>query len=272
MRDLPQPPNPIRASGGPAKDCGSHRREPYIWNLRDEAPGTLEEIFAAEDSRPQNLVLYEIRKDDGFRKCWEAIGAPGDPYDLIQAVTSCISCHLKPLDRVADHRRELCLVARRAEAAAKALEELATAINRGRDGWTLRLNEAGLPDPTDARTIANLRNLATGLDDMLARGALSDRGGRSKMVAFERLIRDLAGVFQRATGRPAAVTRDHHRPEGYSGRYWDFVEIVRPIATAIIETSGAGSLRQPATEPARGKFIESVLKKARTEKTRAASP
>jgi hypothetical protein len=41
--------------------------------------------------------------------------------------------------------------------------------------------------------------------------------------------------------------------------------------TVIIETSGAGSLAQPASEVARGKFIEEVLKKVRTEKTRVAS-
>jgi hypothetical protein len=55
----------------------------YVWTLPDEEPGALEEIFAAEDGRRQNLVLYEIRKVDGFCECWEAIGTPGDPYDLI---------------------------------------------------------------------------------------------------------------------------------------------------------------------------------------------
>jgi hypothetical protein len=90
------------------------------------------------------------------------------------------------------------ILARRAEAAAKALEELSSAINRNRsrDGWSWRFREAGFADPTDPRTIADLRNMAAGLDGMLARGALKEAGGRSKMAAFERLIRDLARIFE----------------------------------------------------------------------------
>ena len=49
----------------------------------------------------------------------------------------------------------------------------------------------GSDRPTD-----HLRNMAAGLDGMLARGALKEAGGRSKMAAFERLIRDLARIFE----------------------------------------------------------------------------
>ena len=38
--------------------------------------------------------------------------------------------------------------------------------------------------------------MAAGLDGMLARCALKEAGGRSKMAAFERLIRDLARIFE----------------------------------------------------------------------------
>jgi hypothetical protein len=243
-----------------------------VWTLPHEEPGTLEEIFAAEDGRRQNLVLYEIRKVDGFRKCWEAIGTPGDPYDLILAVMFCINVHLRALPRLADFRCGLRIVARRADEAAKALEELGTAVDKvGREAWSYRLEAAGLPDVTDPRTIADLRHIAAHLDGVSARRAFRDTGGRLKMAAFEELVRGLARIFEHATGRRATITRDHHRSGGYSGRFWDFVEIVRPIMTVIIETSGAGSLAQPASEVARGKFIEEVLKKVRTEKTRVAS-
>jgi hypothetical protein len=251
-----------RKNGGAAKGSAGG----YVWRLPDEAPGTLDEIFDAEDSRAQNLVLYQIRKVDGFRRCWEAIGATGNPYELIGAVMICINAHLHPRSRIADHRRRMRLTAKRAHTVATAQEFSSTLGQFEREAWLWRLKDLGLTYPTDPRIVADLRNLAAGLDSMLARGALMDRGGRSKMAAFELLIRHLARVFERAAGRPATVTRDHHRTEGYSGRFWDFVEVVRPIAADIIETSGAGLLTQPATEYARGKYIEEVLKSVRTEK------
>ena len=239
----------------------------HVWHLPGERPGTLEEIFAAEDSRRQNLALVEIRKVDGFRKCSEVAGAPVDPYDLILAVMVCISFHLHPLDRRSHHRRELRLLSQAAEKAAKALEELATAISQsGRQAWEWRLCEAGFSDPTDPRLISHLRDLSAGLDYSLAQG-FKDRGGRSRMMAFEQLVRNLARIFERTTGQPATLTRDHFRVVGYSGRFWDFVEIIRPITAAIIETSGTGPLEQPASEIAHGRFIEKVLEKVRTEKT-----
>jgi hypothetical protein len=232
---------------------------PHVWNLPDEAPGTLGEIFDAEDSRAQSLILYQIRKVDGFRRCWQAIGATGDPYELIGAVMICIDTHLHPRIRGADHRRRMRLIAERAHTAATPQEFSSTLDQTEREAWLWRVKDLGLTYPTDPRIAADLRNLAAGLDRMLT-SALLDRGGRPKMAAFERLIKELAHIFQRATGRRAALTRNHHRAEGYSGRFWNFVEIVRPITAAIIETSGAGLLAQPTTAYARGKYIEEVLK------------
>ena len=239
----------------------------YVWKLPYEAPGTLCEIFATEDSRRQNLVLYAFRKVDGFRRCWEAIGKPGDPYDLIGAVMTCISWHLGPLPRRADYRRQLRLTAKRAESAAVALEALSSVIGMNRDGWLLRLKNASLPDPTDPKTIEDLRNMASGLQRMLERGAFEDRGSRPKMMAFRQLIQSLARIFADVTGHRAAVTYDPYR-QGYGGKFWDFVEIVRPIAAELIATSGR-PIAQPATDLARGKFIERTLAAAAMDKTPA---
>jgi hypothetical protein len=240
----------------------------YVWSLPDEKPGTLKEIFDAEDSRRANLALVEISKLDGFRACSEIAGAPVDPDDLLLAVMGCINIHLHPLGRLADYRRELRKIARCAEDAAKALERLATAIEEsGRENWVRRFSLTGAPDPTDRPLISELHDIAS----VLPPGAFKDKGGRRKMRAFEYLIRRLARAFEAATGRRATLTRHHYRSSRYSGRFWNFVEIIRPVAASIIETSGAGSLAQPGTEVARGKFIEDVLKKARTEKTRVAS-
>jgi hypothetical protein len=171
----------------------------------------------------------------------------------------CISWHLAPLDRLADHRRKLRLSAKHAEAAAAALEAFSSVI--ARDGWMLRLKNAALPDPSDPRIIEELRNTAAGLRRMLERGAFEDQGGRPNMMAFKRLIQSLARIFEDATGRPAAVTYDHYRP-GYKGRFWNLVEIVRPIAAELIATSGR-PIAQPKTHLARGKFIERTLAGAR---------
>jgi hypothetical protein len=245
--------------------------ESYVWRLPNEAPGTLAEIFAAEDSRRANLLLYELQKANAFRRCSEAIGVAVDPYELILAMMNCIGCHLNPLDRPADYRSRMRILARCARAAAAALDELSSSLNRTRLGWSVRFKLSGLPDPTNPEIIKDLYSLAAGLESMLAGGAFKDRGGAPKMWAFEVLIRALARIFENVTGRRAAITRDEYRGPGYGGKFWDLVEIVRPVVAAIIETSGAGPFRQPLTEGARGKFIEQALKRFRTEKTRAAS-
>ncbi len=241
-------------------------QNPFVWELPDEAPGTLFEIFAAEDSRRQNLVQSELKKANVFRRCSEAIGASFDPYDLILAVMSCIGWHLRPVVRAADHRRGLQDLAKRARAAAVALEDLSLST-KDRIGWSARLKLSGLPDPTHPAIIKDLRDLASGLEGMLAKGAFKDRGGRPKMMAFEHLVRNLAHIFERSTGRPATVTRDQ---EGYSGQFWEFVGIVLPVAAVIIETSGAGPFAQPSTAITRGRYIEAL--RARTGKTPAGAP
>ena len=240
----------------------------HVWKLPDEKPGTLAEIFASEDSRRQNLVLHELKRANAFRRCAEPIGVAVDPYDLILAVMGCINWHLNPLYRPADHRRELKTFARRVRVAATALNELSSVLDQqGRLGWSARLELSGLPDPTNPQIVKDLFNLATGIEGTLARGAFKDRGGRSKMRAFEHLILRLARIFEDATGRRAAITRDHYRDAGYSGRFWEFVEIVRPVAASIIETSGEGSLEQPISELGRGKYVEEALRLLRTEKS-----
>lgn len=252
---------------------GPQAAEAHVWELPDEKPGTLEEIFGAEDGRRGHLIFSEISKRDGFRMCWQAIRKSGDPDDLVLAVMACINVHLHPQERHASIRRGLQIAACRAEEAAKALEALATVLSRdARERWVWHYSVAGLPDPTDPRLAASLGDMVTVFfKDLLTSGAFKDQGGRSKMAAFRVLVRRLARVFEQATGSRATVTRNHHKPEGYGGRFLDLVEIVRPIAAAIIETSKAGSLAHPATKAARGKFIEEVLKKRRTEKTRSVS-
>jgi hypothetical protein len=239
-----------------------------VWEIPDEEPGTLVELFAAEDSRGQNLVLYAVRDADAFRRSTEAINATVDPNELILAVQTCISLHLNPIGRLADQRRRLRCTAERARTAAAPQEFLTSLGEIERQAWLWRLTDLGLSYPDDPHIMADLRNMAAGLDDMCARGALLDRGGRSKYLAFGRLISDLARIFETATGRAAAITRNHYRSGGYSGRFWNLVEVIRPIAAAIIEVSGAGSLAFPANEPARGRYIESLLA---AQKARAAT-
>ncbi len=226
--------------------------------------------YSQRSSGPGLLVYYALRDTNAFRRSAEAVGAAVDPHELILAVDTCIGLHLNPIGRLADQRRRMRLTADRARTATAPQEFLASLDEIERQAWLWRLTDLGLSYPDDLRIMADLRNMAAGLDGMLARGALLDVGGRSKYLAFGRLISDLARIFETATRRPAAVTRDHHRPGGYSGRYWDFVEIIRPAPAAIVEASGAGSLVFPANEPARGRYIENLLAAARVQKARAA--
>jgi hypothetical protein len=139
-----------------------------------------------------------------------------------------------------------------------------------RTAWLCRLKDLGLSDPADPRVIRDLANLAAGLDSMLARGAFLDRGSRPKMAAFGRLIQDLARIFERTTGQRAGLSYYQYAdPPRYEGRFWDLVEIVRPVAAAIIAKSGCPHLAEPKRDFARGKFIERALAEAHIDKTPA---
>lgn len=243
-----------------------------VWEIPDEEPGTLAEIFAAEDSGRQNLVLYALRDANAFRRSAEAIGKPVDPYEVILAVMACINEHLFWPAHFDEHRRWLRSRRPQLRRFAKHIRTMAAALERSSKsiddiGWWLRPPEG----PDFAVVLSDLRRFADGIDRRLDSGAFKDREGRPRMLAFGRLIRDLASVFERAVGRSATMTRDHYRPEGYGGRFWNFVEIVRPVAAAIIEQSQAGVLAEPATGPARGKYIEETIGRARSEKGRAGS-
>jgi hypothetical protein len=237
-----------------------------VWELPGEPPGTLAEIFSAEDSRRNNLILYELRKVDAFGRCWEAIGAKGDGYALIWAIVTCINVHLRVPYGDAEFCRDLKETSRSAERVAAALEELKTTTERiGTAGFLAGLKEMGFPDITDPKLAKYLRQMATGLRELAARDAFKTSGGRPQMRAFRHLVDKLARLFEDATQRYPSLTHDENRPGGYGGRFWEFVEVVRPIVVEILERSGS-QLSQPSTPGARGKFIEGVLKKYRTKK------
>jgi hypothetical protein len=241
----------------------------YVWELPDEVPGTLEEIFAAEDSRCSNLIIYEFRSVDGFRKCWEAIGVPGDPYDLIGAVRRCIGWHLKPIIRQIDYQNSLRDRVRYTKVATTALEKLSLSINNSSRIGLLSINNARNSDSTVSHTIEYLKTMTITLDSILAK-SLKNKGGRPKKVAFRQLILGLAGAFEGATGNRPTITRNHHVEGGYGGKFWNLVEVVLPIVNKIIQTSRASSLDKPASDGARGKYIEELLREREPRKPLAA--
>jgi hypothetical protein len=248
---------------------GEAPKELYVWHLPNEKPGTLIEIFQAEDSRRQNLILDildELKKADAFRKCSDVIGALVDPYDLILALVIGIDCHLSPRPRLS-LRLRLQRNAECARAAACALENLSLSIDEcGREGWNLRTELWILADPTERKTIESLRKVAAGIDHMLKRDEWISKGGRPRLKVFRRLIIELAGTFERATGRKATVTRTAYKNEGYSGHFLEFVNILYPIVVGVIEISGVGPFEQSA-DP--GKFIEDTLRERRKTRARA---
>jgi hypothetical protein len=95
----------------------------HVWRLPNEPPGTLVEIFTAEDSRRSNVILYALKEADAFQKCSEVIGR-FDPYDLIMSLGLGIACHLSPLRTPSSLKGNNRRTAKYARAAAEALENL----------------------------------------------------------------------------------------------------------------------------------------------------
>jgi hypothetical protein len=100
------------------------------------------------------------------------------------------------------------------------------------------------------RIASNLDNLSNVASTMARR--IVDEGGATKMLAFSFLIRDLAGAYQNATGRPAKVTWNAHR-NCFEGRFVNLVEAVLPAVCALAGT--APPIRIPKSPRARGKYI-----------------
>jgi hypothetical protein len=274
------------------------RTKLHIWSLQNEAPGTLIEIFAAEDSRRQNLVLEALKEANAFQKCSDIIGAfdSHEPapaakahtaealvanrrlfftYDLISAVGSGIACHLGPKPRPSSFGHNNRRTAKFAREAATALENLSASFKElGGPGWGAP-ELWGFPDPTDERTIKSLRNLADGLDGIFDRGTykediFTDTGGRPKKIAFQRLIAELAGAFERATGKRATIWKNHQKASGYDSAFLKFVEVVLPVVRSIIQKSGVDPLDEPISSN-RGEFINSLLMARRRRKTPTAA-
>jgi hypothetical protein len=146
------------------------------------------------------------------------------------------------------------LVERRAAAAATALQQLSEALDQ--TVFHDLLPESSLTAPSALHGLAAFARQAAGI--------LKDKGGRSRMAAFDLFIRLLADTFGRAAGCPAGLTWSEHR-SCYQGRFWELIEHVLPRAKMI-----AGDGFAPAGDIARGRQVQRVL--TRMDKTPPPAP
>jgi hypothetical protein len=169
----------------------------------------------------------------------------------------CIFLHAPPPRRISEIRAELILVGKYAAATADALRQLSTAISKSVLQDALFEALPGVAELIAPSALDHLRALAGIAEHFGERWRGKDRGGPTKMYAFDSLVRLLADAFARATGHRASLTYDAHQDK-YTGKFWDLVETVLPKVGAIAEQGGR-SLAQPSNRGARGTFIQRVL-------------
>jgi len=238
--------------------------------LSDTQRSVVAQLHSSDELRPvREAIKAELMAINENCEWAIRVGSPRIDFrsDLVEAVCVCVL--MARQKRTSELRRELTRLSQRAQAAAAALDRLRDAITSvAADHRDLLFDELRLGDTTDSdwvlATIApapelvqQWRRLASGAQRL--GNSLKDRGGPQPFLGFKLLVLGLADAFGRATNRPAAITWDAHR-ERYRGRFWDLVELVRPIAGAIATRRGT-PLPQPATDQARGKFIERVLQR-----------
>jgi hypothetical protein len=81
-------------------------------------------------------------------------------------------------------------------------------------------------------------------------------GGAPKMIAFEILVRRLAAIFEKFTGRAAKVTWNAYERR-YDGKFVNLVEAVLPMTVECAKQLGT-EMPYPRTHLARGKYIFKV--------------
>jgi hypothetical protein len=164
------------------------------------------ESFRERGWQAANLVRAEIVRVNGFARCWNAIGAQGDHWDLVNAIGGLVDRQLRGRPpRPGAFKRDLLLQAKNARAAATAIQAFLPAAGCGPQRWVTLHSQ-----------IERLNSAADWWERTAA--TLTDPGGPRGMGPFKGLILDLATMFERATGKPATLTYDQYLP-GYKGRF-----------------------------------------------------
>jgi hypothetical protein len=230
--------------------------------LSDAARAALAELFGIPEFRDAWASILCVFSESELQGCERAIGLdrpnPEFRAGIVDAVAFCIWLHAIRPRRYSEIREEFILVAKRAEAAALALQQLSAALDPSSRNLLLEpladvfatLIAPSAPD--------HLRELAATAKRFAESLRGRDQGGAARMHAFAVLIRLLADAFTRATGDGGEITYSPYR-ERYEGRFWNLVEAVLSKVETIAEQGGR-RLARPATKGARGKYIERVLR------------
>jgi hypothetical protein len=228
--------------------------------LSESARTALTKLFSIpEVADAQALTLNAVSTSE-LEQCERVIGldyaSPQFRAGVAEAVTTCILTHFARLRRTSEICGELVIVNKRAEAAAMALQQLATALDQAAL-QDLLLERLGATDLISPLVVSRLRDLAASAAQFADLCRARDKGGAPRMYAFSLLVTMLASAFNEATGRRAALTYNHHHGR-YEGPFWNLLSTVLPKVSLIAEQSGR-RLAQPSTADARGKYIARVL-------------
>jgi hypothetical protein len=194
---------------------------------------------------------------------------PQFEQDLVDAFQWCHWMHLEATHhkRISDIRKELLRVKRGAMEAESSLSRLRDALNelppRYRellDGSLESVAKVAVSLVAKRQpwfhALSSVAELAGILTEIL-KG--TDKGGRSKMLAFNALVRALARAYKRATNKPAKAAWDEYNKR-FSGKFVSLVESVLPLAKRWAGTPERPIL-YPQSPKARGKYIHELTRR-----------
>lgn len=181
--------------------------------------------------------------------------------DMIAALTASAIATVveRTTKRPAGWRADMLGIAKAAETARDAIENLSAALSRTSVAAALRDAVGGINFDAMTSFSAPLDRLAMIADQTAAIPELIDGGGRPRYFALDMLIHGLADAYECHTGQDAKVNPNEAKPPGekFSGPFLAFVEAVLPTAKALAGASGK-PLRLPASKDALGKFVHRV--------------
>jgi hypothetical protein len=234
------------------------------WRKRNLPDKRLKLLLRDKRLKPLKVLRQSITRsvDRHIKQCAEAAGLnkPNSHFrdDVIDAILLCIAALLDAPNRkrYSDIKRDM---SRASEEAAAALEKL-NHLQRALDNVTGQLMIEQLPTP--ARIALRLMfEQAPWLHhiSLLARAwaaRITDKGGRTRMFAFEILVSALYKAYERASGeRPPLSYRDDKSDEkpDYDSPLIKLVEAALPLVRQFVRDEPP--LMVPDTPVRRAKYI-----------------
>jgi hypothetical protein len=194
----------------------------------------------------------QLHRDEFAKTIGLSVASPEFEQELIQALVLPVSFHLAPKPKKSsDLRKQMLRLDKAASRAAGAVRKVHLALDKVDPIYRMAILEQKPQLVFPLKTAITLQSLSDLAHLYVV--AFTRSGGRPKMITFETLVKKLAVVFQRATGRAAKVTWNAYKKR-HEGKFVNLVEAVLPIALECAERLGP-KMPCPKTPLARGKYI-----------------